>query len=226
MRPRFGTIEANSRPALAPMSRPTTAWQTAGGSTFAEHPDLPAHRARILWSAAADPGVLFAKAIASPHGDTIDFGRLDSVRATVTSSGDVEHVAIDERLRRLRLDIVEGTVLAGPVRLRFLIDGPAGAEPGALALRRLLAVTRHGRFLPSLHPPDARMRRWLLALRVHDALADGATQREIATALYGPERVARSWSGRSDALQSRVRRAVASARNLADGAWRDLLHRA
>jgi hypothetical protein len=170
--------------------------------------------------------VLSAQAIASAHGDTIDLGRLDSLRTTVTSSGDVEHVAIDDGLRRLRLDIVEGTILAGPIRLRFLIDGPAGAEPGVLALRRLLAVARHGRMIASLHPSDARMRRWLLALRVHDALADGATHREIANALYGPERVASCWNSRSDALQSRVRRTVASARNLADGAWRDLLHRA
>jgi hypothetical protein len=90
-----------------------------------------------------------------------------------------------------------------------------------IARGRLLAVCRYRRFTPMLFPLDPRMPRMLAVLRVDDALAAGASQREIATALFGEARVRDDWAGRSDALRSRVRRLVREARALAAGviAW-------
>jgi Uncharacterized conserved protein (DUF2285) len=56
-------------------------------------------------------------------------------------------------------------------------------------------------------------------LRVADALAERASFRAIATALYGERRVADEWDGVSDAMRSRVRRLVKSARGMANGGW-------
>ncbi|QNG49728.1 DNA -binding domain-containing protein [Sphingobium yanoikuyae] len=67
--------------------------------------------------------------------------------------------------------------------------------------------------------------RWLMALRVQDALIAGASQREIAIALFGAERIPVDWRSASDSLRSRVRRLVREARILAGGRYRGLLGR-
>jgi hypothetical protein len=56
------------RPAYKPANRP---FPINGGCTFAEDPDLPAPRARVVWSAAVDPAII--PVVASPaegHGRT------------------------------------------------------------------------------------------------------------------------------------------------------------
>ncbi len=67
------------------------------------------------------------------------------------------------------------------------------------------------------------MARWLMVLRVHDALMDGASQREIGKALYGETLSERGWDGQSDSIRSRVRRLAGEARAMAQGAYRHLL---
>ena len=57
-----------------------------------------------------------------------DVRQLAGLRITIARSASAEHLAIDDGRRRLRLDIVAGTLLDGPVRLRFLIDGPDGVD--------------------------------------------------------------------------------------------------
>jgi hypothetical protein len=69
------------------------------------------------------------------------------------------------------------------------------------------------------------MVRWLTVLRVHDALLDGASQREIGAALFGEDHLHRHWDGASDSLRSRVRRLVQEARATARGGYRQLLRR-
>lgn len=111
--------------------------------------------------------------------------------------------------------------------LRYDIGGIVGVEAEArlLPLRRLIGLHRTGRFLPSLFPRDRRVDRSLVALRVHDALNAGASQRDIAIALFGSERIASDWRAVSDSLRSRVRRLVREARRLAGGGYRGLLGR-
>ncbi len=62
-------------------------------------------------------------------------------------------------------------------------------------------------------------------LRVHDAVVDGASHREIASVLFGETRVAADWNGRSDSLRSCVRRLVRGARSMASGEYRSLLRK-
>ncbi len=128
--------------------------------------------------------------------------------------------------RRIRLDN-RGISLRGPrpLTLRFHLAGLAAAEPKVAALTRLLDLHRRGSFRAGLFPDESRAGRWALLLRVSDAMADGASQREIAEVLFGPDRAADQWRGRSDALRSHVRRLVRDMRAMADGGWRKLLRR-
>lgn len=137
-----------------------------------------------------------------------------------------EHVVLSDGWHHIRLDVEEGR-LAGQeaVLLRYRLHGLVSAESRLLPLRRLIDLCRHRRFARSLFPRDSRIDREIALLRVHDALGEGASQREIGAALFGEERVRHDWSGASDSLRSRVRRLVREARSMARGGYRQLLRR-
>jgi len=203
-------------------------WRPAtGGSAFAEAPDRAAPDARLLWHADLDSAVLRVRAepVAADDPDGFDLARLERWTVAVPGAG-VEHVAVSDGWRRIRLDVVEGRLIgAGPVRLHYLLSGFSRIEPGLLTTRRLVAFWRTGRFAPALFPREPGMPRRIEALRVADAVASGATNRDIAVVLFGEERVRAEWRGRSDYLLSRVRRRAAEAREMARGGWRALLAR-
>jgi hypothetical protein len=163
---------------------------------------------------------------AGPGPDIIEPSRLRPWLALVTDAQGREHAALSDGWRRIRIDVAEGS-LAGerPLLLRYQLVGLATAERKLLPLRRLLGLCRTGRFAASLFPPDRRVVRWVEALRVHDALRAGASQREIAGALFGDARTSTEWRGASDSLRSRVQRLVRDARALAAGGFRGLLIR-
>ncbi|WP_420822557.1 DNA -binding domain-containing protein [Sphingomonas gei] len=120
----------------------------------------------------------------------------------------------------------QGSLAAGePVLLHYRLKGIATAEPRILPLRRLIDLCRNRRFSKSLYPPDPRVERWILALRVHDAVMDGASQREIARVLFDDAPVRGEGDRRSDSIRSRVRRLVGEARRLAGGGYRALMRR-
>lgn len=197
-----------------------------GGFTFAERPDLEAPEARIIWRADLDPGTLEVTATptVADDPDGVDIAELAPWLTIATDAAGVEHAVLSDGWHHIRLDL-DGGSLAGGVPLLFSchVRGIASAIPKILPLRRLLELCRHRRFASALFPEDRRIDRWIELLRVHDALADGASQREIAGALFGAERVAREWSGTSDSLRSRTRRLIREATMMAQGGYRLLL---
>ncbi len=202
--------------------------RSAGGFTFAEDPGRAALEARIVWDAALDPAILPVRAEPADPNDpeALPLGALAPWLTVVPGADGREHAVISDGRHHLRLDVDAGR-LAGEeaVVLDYVLRGIRSAEPRVLTLRRLLSLCRHRRFVQSLFPPDPRMPRMVAMLRVGDALAAGASQREIAIVLFGTEAMARDWRGRSDALRSRVRRLVRDARVMAAGGYRLLLGR-
>jgi len=156
--------------------------------------------------------------------DCFDLARFARWATVALREDGRQHVLLSDGWRRIRLDIVEGSVLGRrPVRLHYVLSGAAQAEPRLLTLRRLLGLIRHGRFPHRLFPREAAMARRVEALRTADALADGASQRDIANALFGERLVGEEWTGGSDFLRSRVRRRIAEAVKMRQGGWRRLL---
>lgn len=125
--------------------------------------------------------------------------------------------------RSIRLHVRSGTLSEGPVRLRYALEGFSRLEPQLLTLRRLAGLWRLGRMPADLFPVECRAERWIMLLRTHDGLTEGASHREIAAALFGKEAVDRDWRGRSDYLRLRVQRLAAATRALIAGGYRDLL---
>jgi hypothetical protein len=198
-----------------------------GAFTFAERPDLEAPDARIIWRSEFDPATLKVRAVPSTagHPDAVDFASL-APWLTLVADRTGEHAVLSDGWRHIRLDVEEGRLAAGgPVILEYRLRGVASAEPMILPLRRLIDLCRRRQFSVSLYPPDPRVDRWLLALRVHDALTSGSSQREIASVLFGETGRGARAQGRSDSLRSRVRRLVTDARRLAQGGYRALMRR-
>lgn len=199
-----------------------------GVSTFAEAPDRPAPDARIIWHAALDPGTL--RVVATPadpaDADSVRLDRLAPWLTLVRDAAGHEHAVLSDGLHHIRLDVEEGSLGGGDaVLLRYRLMGIASAAPKILPLRRLLHLCRRRSFARSLFPPDPRIDRWLLLLRVHDGLRSGASHREIAAAVFGDEHVAEEWPGASDSLRSQIKRLVRDARAMARGGYRSLLRR-
>lgn len=197
-----------------------------GGCTFAENPSRAAPEARIIWHADLDPGTLRVIAVPCPDVDPdgIDAERLAPWLAFATDAQGREHAVLSDGWHHIRLDVDLGSIASNlPVRLHYRIIGLVSAEPKLLPLRRLIDLCRRGRFARSLFPRDPRVDRWLVMLRVHDAVTAGASHREIAQALFGAARVAADWTAPSDALRSSIRRLVRGADLLAGGGYRWLL---
>lgn len=178
----------------------------------------------VVWSATVDPSVVTctAEPVAPDHADAFCIDRLTIPTTTILKASGLEHLSISDGLKRIRLDVVSGTLLEGPVRLQYSIAGFHEAEVRLLTLQRLLALNRLGRFARGLHPRETKVERWAMMLRAHDLNTQGASQREIAGELFGPG-VSAEWRTRSDFLRLRIQRLLRDAGTMIDGGYLDLL---
>ena len=185
-----------------------------------EPPGVTAPDARPVWRAEVHPFVIGVHAVSSDGEDSFDLDRFHSICTLVTAVDGREHVLISDGLRAVRIDVETGSLKDAPVRLEYVLAGLASAERPLLTLRRLLALWRTGRFCCSLHPREARAKRWMLMLRASDAIAAGADQREIAGVLLSAEVRQPRWRTQSSSVRSRVQRLVRAARAMeASGFW-------
>jgi hypothetical protein len=74
----------------------------------------------------------------------------------------------------------------------------------------------------SIHD-EQRRRRLIQAIRVHDALVQGASIRDVGVMLFGIDRIRAEWPGSGEALKSQSRRMIALSRFMASGGYRTLL---
>jgi len=196
-------------------------------SCFAEDPDRPAPDADIFWDAAHDPSVIIAAAEGTCRSDREAFDLLAQrvPAAILQHRGRPDEVRLGIGGRAIRLCIVSGTLLEGPVRLSFQVDGSRQLSIRLRALRAFDSYMRNGRIplLPTPFTPSPRRMAMLLATM--DGVARGWSQRRIAVALFGEKTVAADWNGRSDFLKSRVRRLIAWAETLGGDAYLGLLQR-
>lgn len=176
----------------------------------------------IFWSPACNPFVLSAEAepIASDHPDAFDLWRFEHLAAALCCN-DCEHILFSDGARHLQLAIIAGSVLDGPVRLRYSLAGFRGVEAKALTLNRLCHLRRRHAFAKSLYPPETRAPRYAMMLRAWDGAKAGASQREIAVALFGETAVRRDWE--AGFLRTRVQRLIRGAQALIGGGYRRLL---
>jgi hypothetical protein len=126
--------------------------------------------------------------------------QIDRYDHRVAIDDGAEHLLLRTRGTSLRLDVVAGTVLAGPVALElsFALDRLEWRIATVRALAAMLRDESPGA------ATDARMPRLVLALRALDARHEGASLRDIARGIFG----AMDWPGDGDHIKSRTRRLV------------------
>lgn len=185
------------------------------GLVMFENPAQPAPLARPMWQAAWDRQVLQADAVAcaAHHADSLLIEQLGDL-ATVVRIGTIEHLLLTDGWRRVRVDICSGTLHAGPVLLRWRLAGIRSTAPRTRALRRFRSVIATGRFPNRYWERDPRTHRWTLALRAHDALRAGASQRDIAEALIAREPLEPGWRAKTPSVRLRAQRLAVLARAL------------
>ena len=175
----------------------------AGGFTFAADPALDCAQADYMWIAAADPHVLLARILPLSGRDAmID---LTHVSCRDWSHDSRQHVRIDLQDGAMRLDLVEGEVTPAPLRIEPAVDLQRPLDPQLASIRRLHMLSR--REISGVR--SQRFVRLVEALRACDALAGGASLRDIGLGTLGDD-----WPGDGEHLKSRARRRVALAADL------------
>jgi hypothetical protein len=159
-----------------------------------------------LWTAAVDPRVLRARCLPCRAGEE---GAFDAAchPARVVAADGREHVSVEMAGEPLRLDVISGSVLRGPVRLEAVIPVGPGLGAQVASLGRLGCLLRG---CMAEAQPDKRLARLGLALRAVDARAAGASLRSIARVILG----APDWPGDGECVKSASRRLVALAEAL------------
>ena len=97
------------------------------------------------------------------------------------------------------------------MRLDYRIAGCAIARLQADTLVRFIALARTGRIVRRLFARELRAPRWALILRTYDALAAGASQRDIAEHVLGLDCSPR-WRIEAAPMRQRVQRLCDAAR--------------
>lgn len=195
------------------------------GLLLPEDPGLQAPDARLFWRADHDPSIVqvVAERVSPDCADRFDPDRLGVPALVLKASDGCEYLSLSDGFRRVRLDLLAGSFREGQVRLHYRLAGLQEVEPKLLALHRLLALCRLGRFARGLNPPERAAHKWILTLRAWDAVHAGASQREIASELFGAARVNEDWRRDSDYLRGRVQRLVRNGDALVSGGYRELL---
>lgn len=193
------------------------------GCVFVEDAQLSVPEIPMLWASGLDPSVLRveARAARSDEADLFNLERWASNALLVAGGQGDEHLLLYGGRHHIHLHVVAGTLREGPVRFRFDIDWHDGCDQAVRTLRGFLHLCRFGELRPG--GLDRSSPRAISTLRVHDALSEGASIRDIGVMLFGYERVDSEWHAPGESLKSQCRRLVASARRMADGAYKDLL---
>lgn len=195
------------------------------GCLHIEDPHLAASDAMIIWSAQVDPSVLRVEVVSSWPSDGVSFDlrRWASIACLVKQADGSENLLLRVGLNSIRLDIMSGSLLDGPVAFRFDIHGADPVDPMIETLRRFLHFQHNGVIPARSMLGVRRHQRVALALRVHDALSQGASIRDVGIMLFGFDRVDVEWEASGESLKSASRRLMALARSMASGEYRTLL---
>jgi len=154
-----------------------------------------------LWTGAMNPFVLDVSF--KDCECLLDLSHLDH---RVVRAGSRSHLLLELPAGILQLDL-QGTGDQREIAaVTPTIDLARQIEPQFQSARRLAALLAG---IPEPVPREPRLGRLVAALRVHDALADGASQRDIGLGIFGDD-----WPGDGEHLKSRVRRMIPFAAEL------------
>jgi hypothetical protein len=178
----------------------------------------------VIWHWQVDTSTPVLSAVPATCDDerSFDLQKLQLPALMVEQADGVKHVLIVDGRRALRLAVLDGDLLSGPVCFQYRLPAPAAASANLDNLRGLVALRQSGR-LPKARRTPPKAGRWIQTVRAFDARSAGVSQREIARLLFGEDRVRQDWNGPSDYMRVRVQHLIRRANALIAGGYRALL---
>ncbi len=178
---------------------------------------IDASDAAVFWQPDLSSCVLPVLAVPARAPTDIPFITAANLRcrmAVFATSRSLQHVVFLTAGRRLQLAVRGGDIRD---RVRLLTD--AVIERRAInhrlrLIERLADLAASGDLSPRLYPPEPRGRRLRIVLQALDGALAGASQQEIAAALFGARRAEADWRDPRGHLRDQVRRAIARGRFL------------
>lgn len=191
------------------------------GLSFREDPDLDARQARPVWCIGNHPHVQLVP-LTDPVAQVFDLWAVPGSK-TLVHDGEALwlHGVSGRELVALRLapEVEDGHPFAYAL--------PAGVDQRRCHFTLETALALMQRPAPTTPTALTRPARATLmhmrALQALDGLEAGASQRQIASALFGADRVAAEWQPDSE-LRAHVRYLIQRGRSFRDGGYRELLH--
>lgn len=177
----------------------------AFGLARIEDCEQPALSARPIWLASHyDRVVRCSIGVGTPIA--LDRLGLDLVSA---AGNGCAHLLLSDGLHSLRIDAYGWSGASASMRLRIWLEGVADTEGQLAGIAQLRQLLMRGRLPNGM---ERRAGRWVAALRVHDALAEGASYREIAHTLFGEHSVGPRWWLDTPSWGLRISRLAAASR--------------
>jgi hypothetical protein len=142
-------------------------------------------------------------------------------RHAVLDGSDCEQIKICGQRASVHLLVDHGTLLSGDCAVMFGHEGlnTEYQHRTAIGILKNFAKLPAARHDPS-HGRDSKYLDYLIALEGH---LEGRSLREIATVLYGRDRIQETWTNDTHGFKLKVRRAVAQGLYLMERGYRDLL---
>ncbi len=196
------------------------------GLAYSDSLNVNARKACVLWRPDCYSGVLSMSAVAGRTNDgtqKVSLRDLHCRSVLFLRPGDLQHIVLLGEGRGLQL-AVHGASVLEPVRL--LMDAtPDPKAPGArldlLKCFHDLGLT--GRTSPRYILKARASRRLKTVLQALDGAGAGASHREIAIAVYGPERVRADWNDPREHLKDHIRKTVRRGFTWMNGGYRSFL---
>lgn len=197
----------------------------AWGLLLFETPDRDARKANIFWMPELCPSVLpvvASRDVGPVSGRFLNLSRL-RCRNVVIPGDDIQHLLCADQGRFLQLSVT-GECLTRPVQvLANVLPMTPYSETRWRGFKRLNDLVRTETLRTKFYPADLGARRLSRVLQALDGYLAGATQREVAIALFGAERVEADWRDPRNHLCDQVRRAIRRGRDLMNGGYLKLL---
>lgn len=209
-------------PTEAPSNSPSrrrTARRAAGGCDFALDPRRGATEAEVLWLPRLDPRVV--RLMGDPTGSA-SLGLSRAPTRLDRTAHDGRHILIGTRLDPSAALVLPGVAFDAPLAAIVPLDDDTLYRIDALLrLWRKLMGQPPGR--PAADLTAARRKRLAMMLRAVDARRTGATRREIAEVLFGPDNVPDGAEFDDHHLRSRTTRLIRDGLAMIAGGYRKLL---
>jgi hypothetical protein len=194
-----------------------------------EDADQPYGKAAIFWRSELHPSILTVTARTAKSSQnlfTVDVSQLHATTTVLKAEDGREHVLFSDGINCIQIEVLDGTILQGPVHLALQLNNLEPMRNDKLiAIKRLTALAVHKRFPSLLFAPEPDAARWLLWLEVRERFALGNGPTQIAQDLYGPQcSTGNRRTAHSRWAISRVCRALKNANRMLSGGYLQILN--